>query len=145
MKDATTSGFDLPGMLPIAGFTLALLATFLVASWFAAWYDERTRRATAVIREGALLPAGFGSFFGVARARDQGSSGDLVTSTREQVIKQGVEGPYWSDYDSSVTGEDFVLAHEGGEEIEVDTRDVVLEGFPETSTGAYQAGNSATP
>src|SRR5262249_17971769 len=79
MNDASTAGLlDVPGMLPVALFTLALLATFLVASWFAAWYDERTKRATAQIRKGALLPAGFGSFFGVARALDQRPAGELV-------------------------------------------------------------------
>jgi len=146
MNDATTSGpFDLPGMIPVASFTLGLLAIFLVASWFAAWYDERTRRATAAIREGALLPSGFGSFFGVARALDDRAAGELVKLTRSQVIKQGVEGPRWADYDRTVTGGNFALVHEGGEEIEVDAHDAVIEGFPETSSGAYQGGGSAMP
>lgn len=146
MHDALTSlSFAEPGVIPVAIFTLSLLLTFLVASWLAAWYEERTRRATASIRKGALLPTGFGSFHGVARALDQRAAGDLVVSTRTQVIKQGVDGAYWLDVTRSTSGENFVLAHEGGEEIEVDIRDAVLEGFTETSTGAYQGQGTKTP
>jgi hypothetical protein len=135
--------FKLPGAIPVIVSSIALVELFIVASWFMAFYDERTRRAAAVILRGARLPPGFGTFHGVARSFDQLRAEALVTSVRSE--QAGQDGASWVTRSHVVTGESFLLVHGGGEEIEVDARDPSLSGFPETSIRSYTQAPFAAP
>ncbi len=129
--------FSAPSFLAVFCSTFALLAVFLIASGIAAWYDERAKRAVAVVRKGAQLPAGFGTFHGVAHNFDARSGGELARREQTQVGAQASGGIAWKDRACVVTARPFLLVLEGGGEIEIDTREPRLVGFPETSSGAY--------
>ncbi|MFS8066343.1 MAG: hypothetical protein ACMG6S_08215, partial [Byssovorax sp.] len=127
-----------PIVLAIVLATVALLAVFLIANGIAAWYDERSRRAVAVVRSGGQLPAaGLGTFHGVAHNFDARSGGELVRREQTQVSSQVATGLAWQDRGCVVTARPFLLVLEGGVEIEIDAREPRLVGFPETSSGAY--------
>jgi hypothetical protein len=133
--------FSAPPYLAVFCSTFALLAVFLIASAIAAWYDERAKRAVAVVRKGAQLPAGFGTFHGVAHNFDARSGGELARREQTQVGAQASGGIAWRNRACVVTARPFLLVLEGGGEIEIeieiDTREPRLLGFPETSSGAY--------
>lgn len=138
--------FAAPSVIAVVISTLSLVAVFLVANGIGAWYDERTRRAGAVVRKDGQLPAGFGTFRGVAQNLDARSGGELVRRDRtEEVTAQGPSGPFWRAISTATTGRTFVLVLESGAEIEVDAREASLVGFPETSPGAYTAGPGQAP
>jgi hypothetical protein len=127
-----------PVFLAVFLSTFALLAVFLIASGIAAWYDERSRRAVAVVRNGGQLPAaGFGTFHGVARNFDARSGGELVRREQTQVSSRAATGIAWQDRACVVTARPFLLVLDGGVEIEIDALEPRLVGFPETSSGAY--------
>ncbi|MEO5729450.1 MAG: hypothetical protein ABI134_24800 [Byssovorax sp.] len=127
-----------PIVLAIVLATVALLAVFLIANGIAAWYDERSRRAVAVVRSGGQLPAaGLGTFHGVAHNFDARSGGELVRREQTQVSSQVATGLAWQDRGCVVTARPFLLVLESGVEIEIDAREPRLVGFPETSSGAY--------
>ncbi len=138
--------FAAPSVVAVVISTLALVAVFLVANGIGAWYDERARRAVAVVRKGGQLPAGFGTFRGVAQNLDARSGGELVRRDRtEEVTARGPSGPFWRAISTATTGRAFVLVLESGAEIEVDAREASLVGFRETSPGAYTAGPGQSP
>lgn len=127
-----------PVFLAVFLSTFALLAVFLIANGIAAWYDERSKRAVAVVRNGGQLPAaGFGTFRGVARNFDPRSGGELVRREQTQVSSQGATGVAWQNRACAVTARPFLLVLDGGVEIEIDALEPRLIGFPETSSGAY--------
>jgi hypothetical protein len=105
--------------------SLALVAVFLAASWLAGWYEERARRALAAVRRGSALRPGFGAFHGTARPLDGRAGGLLVTTTVTQVR---FGGGAWRDSDRTTTGAPFALVLGSGEEVEIDPRDVFVEG-----------------
>jgi hypothetical protein len=137
--------FAEPAVVAVVLVTIALLAVFLIANGIAAWYDERAKRAVAVVRKGGQLPSGFGTFRGVAQNLDARSGGELVRRERSQVSAQGPNGPFWRDLGSVTTGRPFVLVLESGAEIEIDAHEPRLVGFPETSPGAYTEGPAQSP
>jgi hypothetical protein len=137
--------FATPAVIAVLLSTVALLAVFLVANGIAAWYEERTKRAGAVVRKGGQLPSGFGTFRGVAQNLDARSGGELARRERTEVSTQGPNGPFWRTISAETTGRTFVLVLESGAEIEVEARDARLVGFAETSPGAYTSGPGQAP
>ncbi len=113
-----------PSLAVAAGTSLLLVLAFLAASALAGWYEERARRAVAAVARGAALRRGFGAFKGEARPIDGRPGGLLVQSTLTQVR---FGGGAWRDSGREVSGAPFALVLDGGEEIEVDPRDVVLQ------------------
>ena len=127
-----------PVFLAVFLSTFALLALFLIANGIAAWYDERSKRAVAVVRNGGQLPAaGFGTFHGVARIVDPRGGGELVRREQTQVSSQASSGIAWQNRACVVTARPFLLVLDSGAEIEIDALEPRLIGFPETTSGAY--------
>jgi hypothetical protein len=137
--------FAAPSVIAAVIATVALVAVFLVANGIGAWYDERAKRAVAVVRKGGQLAAGFGTFRGVAQNLDARSGGELVRRDRTEVSTQGPNGPFWRSVTTATSGRAFVLVLESGLEIEVDAREASLVGFSETSPGAYTLGPGQSP
>ena len=129
-----------PVVLAVFLSTFALLAVILIANGIAAWYDERSKRAVAVVRNGAQLPAaGFGTFHGVAHNFGARSGGELVRREQTQMSSTAATGMFWQNRGYVVTARRFLLVLDSGVEIEIeiDAREPRLIGFPETSSGAY--------
>ncbi len=87
--------------------------------------------------QGRAAPRGFGTFHGVAHSIDPRGGGELARREQTQVGAQAAGGIAWRDRACVVTARPFLLVLEGGGEIEIDTRETRLVGFPETSSGAY--------
>ncbi|MEP7123257.1 MAG: hypothetical protein ABJE95_20175 [Byssovorax sp.] len=141
----TNELFATPTFFAVLLSTLSTLAVFLVANGIAAWYDERTRRAGAVVRKGAQPRPGFGTFHGVAQNLDARSGGELVRREIEEECRQAPNGQVWRKLREATTGRAFLLVLESGAEIEVEGRDARLVGFPETTPGAYSDGPGQLP
>lgn len=139
--------FATPAVLAVLISTVTLVVVFLVANGISAWYEERTRRAGAVVRKDGQLPSGFGTFHGVAQNLDARSGGELVRRERVEVSAQGANGSFWRAVSSTTTGRPFVLVLDSGAEIEIeiDARESGLVGFVETTPGAYTTGPGEAP
>jgi hypothetical protein len=137
----TNELLSVPVFLAVLGSTFTLLAVFLVANGIAAWFEERARRAVAVVRKGGQLPAaGFGTFHGVAHNFDARSGGELARREQTQVSGPVSGGVAWRNRGCVVTARPFLLVLDSGGEIEIDTREPRLVGFAEVSSGAYTRG-----
>jgi hypothetical protein len=132
-----------PVVVAVVLSTLALLAALLIANGIGAWYEERLRRVSAVLRSGAQLASGFGAFRGVAQNLDARSGGELVRREQTQVVTEA-QGA-WQNRACVTTARPFMLVLESGVELEVDARQPRLVGFPETTPGAYTIGPSQSP
>jgi hypothetical protein len=108
----------------VTGSTLAMVLLVLAATWLAGWYEERARRAEAMVRRGARLRPGFGAIHGTAQRLDGNAGGLLVATTTAQVERGGK----WYDLDRETTGTPFAIVLPSGEAVEVDPADVVVEG-----------------
>jgi hypothetical protein len=104
--------------------TLAIVVLTLVASWLAGWYDERARRAEHAVHRGAHLRAGFGAIHGTAQRLGARGGGLLAVTETSQAYTTG----RWHDVKEETTGSPFAIVVAGGEEIEVDPTDAVVEG-----------------
>jgi len=100
----------------VTASTAGLVLLVLAATWLAGWYEERVRRAEAMVRRGAKLRPGFGAIHGTARKVDGHDGGLLVATTTAQVERGG----RWHDLGRETTGTPFAIVLPSGEAVEVD-------------------------